>query len=247
MTVNISRSLVCTFAILEVLCFIRWGFGDWSEQWFGCPERVRPLMDLGHRKQTFAQAALWPSVPGAGEGLGLEAVPHLLGGLEGAQSSLLAKGVLIAGPVPAADHRLRGKAVHVCDHPRLRPKPPTLDNIHPPLIYPGPKPPTPPPSCTTLSLWTSTLRWWDGGVTVQGVWETSPFAPKLSIGLPLSGMMGRRFGGFCNPQGTQSPLCLLLSLLLLFLSFLSLSQGVLLTCIDLPDKERLCTVLDYKI
>lgn len=85
-----------------------------------------------------AQAALRP---GAGEGLGLVAVPHLLGGLEGAKSSLLASGVLIAGPAPAADHRLRGEAVHVCDHSQLRQTPPPFKS-HPPLLYPGPKPPS---------------------------------------------------------------------------------------------------------
>lgn len=118
-------SWVCTFAILVGFCFPWWAFSNGSKQWFGCPERVLLLVDLWHRKQAFAQAALWPGGPGTGKGLGLEAVPHLAGGLEGAQSSLLASGVLIAGPVPAADHRLRGEAVHVCDHPRIRP-------LHPP-------------------------------------------------------------------------------------------------------------------
>lgn len=60
------------------------------------------------------EAALWP---GAREGLLLEAVPHLLVGLEGAKGLFLSRGDFIAGPVPAADHRLRGEAVHICDHP----------------------------------------------------------------------------------------------------------------------------------
>lgn len=56
--------------------------------------------------------------PWAGEGRGrLEAVPHLLVGLEGAKGSFLCRGAVIAGLVPAADHRLRGEAVHICDHP----------------------------------------------------------------------------------------------------------------------------------
>lgn len=63
----------------------------------------------------FTEAAL---SPGAGEGRALEAVPHLLVGLEGAKGWLLSRGDFIAGLVPAADHRLRGEAVHICDHPR---------------------------------------------------------------------------------------------------------------------------------
>lgn len=125
---NMFCSLAFTFVILEGMCFPWRAFGNWSKQRFWCPERVWSLMDFWQWKQTFAQAALGP---GAGDGLGLEAVPHLLGaGLEGAQSSLLARGVLIAGPVPAADHRLRGEAVHVCDHPQLRPNPPQQPPSH---------------------------------------------------------------------------------------------------------------------
>lgn len=82
-------------------------------------------MDFGRRHETFAQAALRPGtgsglvlVLGPGLGLGLLAVAHLGGlGLEGAEGPPVASGVLIAGPAPAADHRLRGEAVHVCDHP----------------------------------------------------------------------------------------------------------------------------------
>lgn len=118
----------------------------------------------------------------------LEAVPHLVGGMERAQSSLLAGGVLIAGPVPAADHRLRGEAVHVCDHPLLRPDP------HPPQHKPSPalsrtKAPNSSSSLhDPLSLSVDNhLRWWDGGVTVKGVCRRPPPpAPKPSIGLPLS-------------------------------------------------------------
>ena len=51
--------------------------------------------------------------------------------------------VLIAGPVPAADHRLRGETLHICDHPRPRAKtpkdpcPPSLSS-HDPLSAPPP-------------------------------------------------------------------------------------------------------------
>lgn len=62
----------------------------------------------------FTEAAPWP---GAREGRVLEAVPHLLVGLEGAKGLFLSRGDFIAGLVPAADHRLRGEAVHICDHP----------------------------------------------------------------------------------------------------------------------------------
>lgn len=92
----------------------------------------------------FAEAALWP---GAVDGRVLEPVPHLLLGLEGAKCSFLSRGDFIAGLVPAAEHRLRGETVHICDHPQLRPNPP--DNC-PYVVYPVPKPPTP-PSCKTLT------------------------------------------------------------------------------------------------
>ena len=61
----------------------------------------------------------------------------------GARGQLLRR-VLIAGPVPAADHRLRGETLHVCDHPRSRAKtpkdpslPPSLSS-HDPLSDPPP-------------------------------------------------------------------------------------------------------------
>lgn len=60
------------------------------------------------------QAALGFGRPGAAGRPGLEAVPHVATGSEGAQSSPLA---LIAGSVQAADRRVHGEAVHVCDHP----------------------------------------------------------------------------------------------------------------------------------
>lgn len=118
-----------------------------SKQRFWCPERVLFLVDFWHREQTFVQAALWPGRPGAGDGRMLEAVPHLAGGLEGAQSSFLARGVLIAAPVQAVDHRLRGEAVHVCDHPLLRPK--TPHHLPSPALS---RTQTPPPNYSSFVL-----------------------------------------------------------------------------------------------
>lgn len=220
LTLCMLLSLVYTFAILVGLCFPRRSFGIGSQQRFGRPERVLPLVNLWHREQAFTQAALGPGGPGAGAGAGrgLEAVPHLVGGLEGAKSSLLAEGVLIAGPVPAADHRLRGEAVHVCDHCWLRtltPLHPPTHHHHPPLFYPGPKPPTPPLSWTTLSLsppldlplvlgWRADCERYVGCVCRR----PPPLLPKTLDRPPpsVSGNIGgERFGGFCNPQGTQSP------------------------------------------
>lgn len=71
-----------------------------------------------------------------------------------------------------------------------------------------------------------------------------PLAPKPSIGLPLSFWVDK-MEVWRLLQSTVNPVAL--CLLLLFLSFLSFSQGILLTCIDLPDKGRLCAVVDYKI
>lgn len=86
------------------------------------------------------QAALGFGRPGAGGGLCPEAVPHVVAGLEGAQSLLLAQEVLITGSVPAADRRVRGEALHVCDHSWLRPNPPSpalacsMQDLSPPQL-----------------------------------------------------------------------------------------------------------------
>lgn len=126
-------------------------------------------MDLWHREQPLAQAALWPDSPGVGVGLILEAVPHLCGGPERAQSPSLARGSLIAWLVPATDHRLQGEAVHVCDHPPAKTLTPSS----------APKTPTPPSSVFSRFLLL------DPQLEVVGT-KDHPFPPKPWPSLPLS-------------------------------------------------------------
>lgn len=205
-------ALFSTFAIL--VHFTRSAFENWSQQWFRGPERAWPLVDLRHGESVFAEATLGP---GAGEGRVLVAVPHLLLGLERAKSSFLSRGDFIAGLVPAADHRLRGEAVHICDHPQLRPNPP--DNC-PYALSPVPKPPTP-PSCKILTGQTlECIGRWGGVSWVVGL-GSLPLAPKLLKGFS-SYFWGGRMKVCATHRGPNPPPhCLLL----LFLCFLSLFQG----------------------
>lgn len=227
-------SLFSTFAIL--VDFTRSAFENWSQQWFWGPEGAWPLVDLWHGESMFAEATLWP---GAGEGRVLVAVPHLRLGLERAKSPFLSRGDFIAGLVPAADHRLRWEAVHICDHPQLRPNPP--DNC-PYALYPVPKPPTP-PSCKILTG--QTLEWiggWGGVSWVVGL-GSLPLAPKLLKGFSFYFWGGRMKVCATHRGPNPPPHCLLL----LFLCFLSHFQGVLLARMDFHHKGRPCTVSDYKI
>lgn len=205
-----------------------------SKQRFWCPERVLFLVDFWHREQTFVQAALWPGGPGAGDGRMLLAVPHLADGLEGAQSSFLARGVLIAAPVQAVDHRLRGEAVHVCDHPLLRPK--TPHHLPSPALS---RTQTPPqllllrltqPSFSEASTCSVGMDGWR--VYVCGA---PTFNSKLSIG-PLLSFWKDRMDVFASHKGASAPS---VSSYCFCLSSLSLRGSYWLTLICLTKKAAL--------